>query len=288
MPVKGEQNITVAPPLLAADEPAPYVVINEDSDRPLLLLCDHASRDIPRALGDLGLDPLARRCHLALDIGAGPLARALSASLGATAVLANYSRLVVDCNRHLLDSGAFLQFGDGIPIPGNRGLSDADKAARADAVYWPYHQALDAEIVRLRRNGRLPAVIAIHSFTPVLDGLSRPWHMGVLWDADRRIADVLLRELREEGFMVGDNEPYSGKAPQDFSIDQHAEAGGLPHVGIEVRQDLIDSDEGVGRTAAVLHRIIDALPPAIFAADDAVPGSRPPLARGYSRGQEPS
>lgn len=288
MPAKGEQIITVAPPLLAADEPAPYVVINEDSDRPLLLVCDHASRDIPRALGDMGLDPLARRCHLALDIGAGPLARALAASLGATAVLANYSRLVVDCNRHLLDSGAFLEFGDGIPIPGNRGLSDADKAARADALYWPYHRALDAEIVRLRRNGRLPAVIAIHSFTPVLDGLSRPWQMGVLWDADRRIADVLLRELRAEGFMVGDNEPYSGKAPQDFSIDQHAEAGGLPHVGIEVRQDLIDNDEGVGRTAAVLHRIIDALPPAIFVADDAVPGSRPPLARGDSKGQEPS
>lgn len=288
MPAKGEQTITVAPPLLAADEPAPYVVINEESDRPLLLVCDHASRDIPRALGDLGLDPLARRCHLALDIGAGPLARALAASLGATAVLANYSRLVVDCNRHLLDSGAFLEFGDGIPIPGNRGLSDADKAARADAVYWPYHRALDAEIARLRRNGRLPAVIAIHSFTPVLDGLSRPWQMGVLWDADRRIADVLLRELRAGGFMVGDNEPYSGKAPQDFSIDQHAEAGGLPHVGIEVRQDLIDNDEGVGRTAAVLHRIIDALPPAIFAADDTVPGSRPPLARGDSKRQEPS
>lgn len=264
MPANGETNVNSVPALLAADEPAPFVVVNGESARPLLLICDHASRQIPRSLGDMGLDPLALRCHLALDIGAGPLTRKLAGSLGATAVLANYSRLVVDCNRHLLDSGAFLEFGDGIVIPGNRSLSEADRKARADALYWPYHQAVAAQIERLRQHAQLPAVIAIHSFTPVLNGVSRPWHAGILWDSDRRIADILLRELRSEGFIVGDNEPYSGKAPQDFSIDHHAEAGGLPHVGIEVRQDLIDNDEGVDRFGQLLQRIFDSLPPALY------------------------
>lgn len=271
MPAPGESSTNPRTPLLAADEPAPFVVVNGDSTRPILLVCDHASRAIPRALGDMGLDPLARRCHLALDIGAGALARALADSLGTTAVLAEYSRLVVDCNRDLLDSGAFLEFGDGIVIPGNRALKEADRTARAEAIYWPYHRAIAAEIERLRGNGRLPAVISVHSFTPVLNGVSRPWQMGILWDADRRIADALIHGLRAAGFIVGDNEPYSGKAPQDFTIDHHAEAGGLPHCGIEVRQDQIDNDEGVQGIAAHLHRLIEALPTDLFSTSGARP-----------------
>ena len=253
-----------APELLAADEPAPYTVLNPASDKPALLVCDHASRVFPRSLGDLGLDPLARRCHLALDIGAEALTLRLAESLGVTAVLAGYSRLVVDCNRDLLDPGAFLEFGDGVVVPGNRHLSPAQKTVRADAIYWPYHRAIDAEIKRLTGGLRSPGVIAIHSFTPVLDGVSRPWEFGVLWDADRRVSDILIRELTAAGFVVGDNEPYSGRAPQDFTIDNHAEAAGLPHVGIEVRQDLIDDDEGVARIAAILHASIQRIPGGVF------------------------
>ena len=154
-----------APAISAPDEPAPFTVVNGHSSRPILLVCDHASRVIPRALGDMGLDPLALRCHLAFDIGAGALARALADSLGTTAVLAGYSRLVVDCNRDLLDSGAFLEFGDGIVIPGNRRLTEADRKLRADAIYWPYHRAIAAEIRRLSSPGslstRAPRVFSI-------------------------------------------------------------------------------------------------------------------------------
>lgn len=272
-----ESAATPRSSLLAADEPAPFVVLNGESKRPILFVCDHASRVIPRALGDMGLDPLARRCHLALDIGAGALTRALAHSLGATAVLAEYSRLVVDCNRDLLDSGAFLEFGDGIVIPGNRRLTEADRKLRADAIYWPYHRAIAAEIRRLRAHDRLPAVIAVHSFTPVLNGISRPWQMGILSDVDRRIADTLIDGLRAAGFVVGDNEPYSGKAPQDFTIDHHAEGGGLPHCGIEVRQDQIDSEDGVQQMAVRLHGLIDELPDALFSA----PGNAPPSQAEY-------
>jgi predicted N-formylglutamate amidohydrolase len=264
MPPPGTPAKPAAPELLAADEPAPFTVLNPASDKPALLVCDHASRMFPRSLGDLGLDPLARRCHLALDIGAEALTMRLAESLGVTAVLAAYSRLVVDCNRDLLDPGAFLEFGDGIVVHGNRHLSPAQKTARADAIYWPYHRAIDAEIKRLTGGLRSPGVIAIHSFTPVLDGVSRPWEFGVLWDADRRVSDILIRELTAAGFVVGDNEPYSGRAPQDFTIDNHAEAAGLPHVGIEVRQDLIDDDEGVAGIAAILHASIQRIPAGVF------------------------
>lgn len=246
--------------MLAADEPEPFVVLNEGMLTPVLLVCDHASDRIPHALGNMGLDPLGLRSHLAVDIGAGALTRCLATSLEASAVLAGYSRLVVDCNRDLMDPGAFLEFGDGMVVPGNRNLTREEKNARAVAIYWPYHQAIDRQIKRLSAGNRTPAVIAIHSFTPVLDGVSRPWEVGILWDSDKRVPQVLMQKLREAGINVGDNEPYSGRAPQDFTIDNHAEAAGLPHAGIEVRQDLIDDDAKVGELAGLLHEAIATLP----------------------------
>ena len=250
----------IAPGLLAADEPGPFRVLNPLSVLPILLVCDHASCRFPRSLGEMGLDPFARRCHLAVDIGAGPLTESLAASLGTTAVLAQYSRLIVDCNRELMDPSAFLEYGDGIVVPGNRNLHQSDKDLRADAIYYPYHDAVDGQIRRLQDLGSLPAFIAIHSFTPVMNGEARPWEFGILWDTDQRLRDILLDDLRDAGYLVGDNEPYSGKAPQDFTIDHHAEAKLLPHVGIEVRQDLIDGEEGVEKIAGLMHKIIESIP----------------------------
>lgn len=254
----GSNNTT--PQLLTASEPSPYYVVNPLAEKPILLVCDHASCRFPQALGDMGLDPFARRCHLAIDIGAGKLTETLAKSLGVTAVIAQYSRLVVDCNRQLMDPGAFLEYGDGILVPGNRNLSQADKDARADAIYWPYHKAIDSQIERLRAVGPKPAFISVHSFTPVLNGIAREVQMGVLWDKDSRLSDVFIDEFRSAGFLTGDNEPYSGRAPQDFTIDHHAEEIGLPHVGIEVRQDLIDDIAGVRDIAPVMHRIIESIP----------------------------
>jgi predicted N-formylglutamate amidohydrolase len=259
-PSKSSQSSPQEPVLLSADEPAPYYVLNPLAKAPILLVCDHASCRFPKSLGDLGLDPFARRCHLALDIGAGPLTETLAKSLGVSAVMAQYSRLVVDCNRQLMDPGAFLEYGDGIVVPGNRNLSTAKKDLRAGAVYWPYHEAIDGQIKRLQAGGPPPVFIAIHSFTPVMSGVSRPWEMGVLWDKDRRLAEIFIEGFRAAGYNTGDNEPYSGKAPQDFTIDHHAQEIGLPHVGIEIRQDLIDDAEGIAEIAAVMHTIIEAIP----------------------------
>jgi len=266
---QGSNSKTVTT-LLSQDEPGPYRVVNPLAEKPILLVCDHASCRFPKSLGDMGLDPFARRCHLAIDIGAGALTESLAESLRVTAVMQNYSRLVVDCNRQLMDPGAFLEYGDGILVPGNRNLHQADKDLRADALYWPYHRAIDEQVQRLRKLGPAPAFIAIHSFTPVLNGESRAWQIGVLWDKDERTRHLFLDGFREAGYYVGDNEPYSGKAPQDFTIDHHAEETGLPHVGIEIRQDLLRNKKGVAQIARVMHKIIESIPDSLGMKDERI------------------
>ncbi len=261
---------TTASSLLTFSEPSPFYIVNPLAEAPILLVCDHAGCRIPKALGDMGLDPFARRCHLAIDIGAGNLTESLAKSLGVTAVIAQYSRLVIDCNRQLMDPGAFLEYGDGILVPGNRNLSQADKDSRANAIYWPYHNAIDEQIKRLRALGPSPAFISVHSFTPVLNGISRAVQTGVLWDKDPRLSDIFIEEFLAAGFLTGDNEPYSGKAPQDFTIDHHAEEIGLPHVGIEVRQDMIDDIAGVDEIMPIMHGIIEAIPKRIGLRQDRI------------------
>ena len=262
---------TADPSLLTSSEPSPFFVVNPLAEAPILLVCDHASCRFPQALGDMGLDPFARRCHLAIDIGAGKLTESLARTLGVTAVIAQYSRLVIDCNRQLMDPGAFLEYGDGILVPGNRNLSQEDKDARANSIYWPYHNAIDEQIKRLKAVGPKPLFVSVHSFTPVLNGLSRAVQTGVLWDKDPDVAKIFIAGFREAGFLTGDNEPYSGKAPQDFTIDNHAEETGLPHVGIEVRQDLIDDIAGVDQVAPVMHKIIESIPERIGLYQDKIP-----------------
>ncbi len=259
MPETDDNNNNPAS-LLSPDEPPPYYVMHAESEAPILLVCDHASCRFPEALGDMGLDPFARRCHLAIDIGAGSLTEYLADSLGVTAVLAQYSRLVVDCNRDLMDASAFLAYGDGILVPGNCNLRRSDREARADSIYWPYHAAVTEQVKRLSEAAAPPAFISVHSFTPVLNGEAREWEVGILWDKSQSLHEVFLEGFRDAGFHTGDNEPYSGKAPADYTIDNHAEALGLPCVGIEIRQDLINDAAGVVRIGNVMHKIIESIP----------------------------
>ncbi len=247
-------------PLLSPDEPPPFYVMHAESEQPILLVCDHASCAFPAVLGDMGLDPFARRCHLAIDIGAGSLTEYLADRLGVTAVLAQYSRLVVDCNRDLMDPSAFLPYGDGILVPGNTNLKQKFRDQRADAIYWPYHAAVSEQVNRLIETGIKPAFISIHSFTPVLNGEVRPWEIGVLWDKDESLREIFLKDFTDEGYLVGDNEPYSGKAPADYTVDNHAEANDLPCLGLEIRQDLINDPAGVAKIGNIMHRIIESIP----------------------------
>ncbi len=250
------ENKVLTETLLAPDEPTPFVILNKDAILPVLLVCDHASNRFPRSLGTMGLDYLDRVSHIALDIGANAVAETLADNLGATAVLCQYSRLIVDCNRKLIDDSAFLGCSAGVDVPGNHKLQESEKEKRASEIYWPYHNTIKNQIVRLKKHGIDPIVISIHSFTSVMNGNDREWEIGVLWDKDPLTAEIFLSKLVEAGYVVGDNKPYSGKDPEDFTIDFHAESIGLPHVGIEISQNLINDEDGVERVSNTLNEII--------------------------------
>lgn len=218
----------------------------------MLLACDHASRVFPRAMNCLGLEPRALERHIALDIGAAGATCELSKHLDAPAILAGYSRLVIDLNRHLEDPTAFLAVSDGEFIPGNQRLSAEDKQRRARTFFWPYHEAVSRILGGFEARGVAPALIAVHSFTPFFDDSKRPWEIGILWDRDPRIPVPLMESLSRRGICVGDNQPYSGRSPEDYTIDQHAEPAGLPHASIEIRQDLLENEESARRLLRVL------------------------------------
>jgi len=247
-------------PLIGRDDPAPFVILHEHGTAPALVVCDHASRAFPKALNRLGLPELAGWQHIAWDIGAGELARGLSHALDAPAVLAGYSRLVVDCNRQPDDPEAFRSVSDGWDVPGNAALTEFERRTRLACFFDPYHEAIAAMLADFRRRAVVPLVISVHTFTPAMGGQARPWHVGVLWDKDEASARRLMAGLRAvEGLVVGDNEPYSGKHPSDYTIDHHAEPAGLPHVCIEVRQDTLESPAGIEHWVRLLARLLREL-----------------------------
>lgn len=238
--------------LIGADDPPPFTLVNADGRRPILLVCDHASRAVPRVLDRLGLDEALLSRHIGWDIGAAELTRRLAHRLDAPAVLGGYSRLVIDLNRQPGDPQSILAKSDGVVIPGNAGLSAAAQEARAEAFHWPYHHAVDQAFARLRRQGPEPLLFSVHTFTPKLGGEDRRWDLGVLWNRDPRIAVPLIATLREAaGLQVGDNEPYSGKEIA-YTLNLHAGSAGLAHCAIEVRQDHGESESGLERFADLL------------------------------------
>ena len=247
-------------PLSGRDDPPPFGVLHEQGAAPVLVVCDHASRAFPRAMKRLGLPELAGWQHIAWDIGAGELARGLSHALEAPAVLAGYSRLIVDCNRLPDDPEAFREESDGWVIPGNQALTEFDKRLRLACFFDPYHECIAAMLGGFRAREVVPIVVSIHTFTPEYGGKERPWQVGILWDKDEASARRLMDGLsRIEGLVVGDNEPYSGRHPSDYTIDHHAEAAGLPHLCIEVRQDQLESPAGVERWVRILSRLIRSM-----------------------------
>ncbi|MBM3519070.1 MAG: N-formylglutamate amidohydrolase [Alphaproteobacteria bacterium] len=231
---------------LGAGEPAAVEVVNAGGACRILLTCDHASNRLPARLGDLGLSDSDRVRHIAWDGGIAEVARLLASRLDAPLILSGYSRLVIDCNRPLAASDSIPRISETTPIPGNHSVSAAEAAARAATFFWPYHDALDVLLrARIRRVG-VPLYVALHSFTPVYKGLARPWHVGVTYRYDRRLAALLLAALRREAALcVGENQPYPVELKSDYSVPVHGERRGLPCALIEVRQDLLAEPAGV-------------------------------------------
>jgi predicted N-formylglutamate amidohydrolase len=245
--------------LLDADEPAPFVEERIGGRSNFVIVVDHASLRIPRRLGDLGLPAAELQRHIAWDIGALEVARRMASTLDAPLVAQNYSRLVIDCNRDPKVASSIPTVGESIGIPGNIGLQADEIGARRAEIFDPYHRRISALLDARAAAGRPTILVAQHSMTNVFKGVRREMHAAVLYNRDRRFAGLVLDELRREaGLTVGDNQPYFVSDETDYTIPQHGEARGLPHVEIEIRQDLIGDEAGQDQWARRLCRVLQA------------------------------
>lgn len=256
-------------PFLAPDEPPAYGVVNPDGSSPYVLLCEHASPRIPRVLGDLGLPMAEQMRHIGWDIGAQALALGLSAALDAPLFIANYSRLVVDCNRPIGNPSLIPEVSETTEVPGNRRLGAAARQIRIDTLFLPYHAAVARRLDRRQDAGQPTLVVGVHSFTSVYKGQSRPLHVGILFSQAEDFGRAIIAALASDpGLRVAANQPYRIDS-DDYTVPVHGDARGIPSALLEIRQDLISDEAGIAEWA---ERLTQAL---CRAAGHAVAGHRP-------------
>jgi predicted N-formylglutamate amidohydrolase len=239
--------------LLSEDEPSAYRLEREQGRSAFFIICDHAGAVIPRQLNSLGLSGVDLERHIALDIGAASVALRLAELLDACVILQTYSRLVIDCNRPIGSPSSIVAVSESTRIPGNEVVSSADAVRREREVFRPYHDRI-RELLDARMNrAQATLLISMHSFTPVFLAAQRPWHAAVLYNRDGRLARSLLHVLRRDStLMIGENEPYAVSDTSDYAIPEYGEKRGIPHVEIEIRQDLIADEAGQRAWAARL------------------------------------
>lgn len=240
---------------LTESDPPPFEVINSEGTSQMLVICDHASQRVPSVLDNLGLSSGEYDRHIAYDIGADQVTRNLSKSLDSRAVLAGYSRLVIDLNRPPGHPESIPKISDGTTVPANQGLTEQQADQRVDVLFDPYHEAVGHSIAHLWARGPAPVLFSVHSFTPHFEDQPRPWDVGILWKHDPRLAVPLMERLSAQGLNVGDNEPYSARE-MAYTIDVHAGAAGLASCVIEIRQDQVADAEGIKRWSGILHDVL--------------------------------
>ena len=254
--------------LLDPDEPDPVNFDNEASGSVFFLTCDHAGRLIPRSLGRLGLPEAETFRHIAWDIGIGAVGQQLSRHLDATIIRQTYSRLVIDCNRDPTVPSSIPEISETTEIPGNCGITPADRAARISAIFRPYHDRIAAALDRRAAEGRASLLVALHSFTPVFKGVSRPWHGAVLFNRDRRFAHILAGLLRaERGLVIGEKRALRSNRPDRL---HRPSACRTPRAALRRDRDPPGFDRGPGRASCLgrasgasaadrLHRVLTHL-----------------------------
>jgi len=254
--------------LLAADEPGPVLELSRQGNSPFVIVVDHASARIPRSLRDLGLPAEQLRRHIAWDIGALAVARRVAVTLDAALIAQNYSRLVIDCNRDPKVESSIPRLSESTVIAGNADLSDEQKTARRREIFEPYHQRIGERLGAREAAGRATILVALHSMTNVYLGARREMHAAILYNRDRRFASLMLENLRRDSAItIADNEPYFVSDATDYTIPRHGEARGLPHVEIELRQDLLGDEAGQSEWAERLSRALLTSQRAFLAAD---------------------
>jgi len=249
--------------LLGEDDPPVFRIEHADGSSPFLLTCDHAGRAIPHKLVSLSLSEHELSTHVAWDLGVAELGRRLAARLDAFLIMHNYSRLVIDANRPPGAPDSIPTHSERTRIAANEGLSSIDAGKRFEELFQPYHQRIRAELDS--RGARPSVLVALHSFTPVYMDERRRWHVGVLYGRDPRLARLLREALRKDGaLVVGDNEPYAVSDASDYTIIEHGERRGIPHVELEIRQDLLESAFGVQSWAERLGGVLEEAVPHLF------------------------
>jgi predicted N-formylglutamate amidohydrolase len=256
---RGVDSVNSSSTLLAPDERRVSVALNPGAASPFLLLGDHAGREIPKSLAGLGLPEAELDRHIAWDIGVAAYGVLLSQALNATFIRQRFSRLVIDCNRDPVRADAIPEVSDGAVIPGNQALTAADRQARISEIAGPYHAAIAAELDARTARGLSTTLISLHSFTPRMNGVDRPWRFGVLHAEDSPYSRAALARLHAEfgEHLVGDNEPYK-MDEVDFTIPHHAGGRGLDYLELEVRQDLLANPVGQAEIATVVARLLPA------------------------------
>ena len=242
---------------------------NPEGAGPFVIVCDHASNTIPEAYQSFGFADAALETHIAWDLGALAVARRLSETLDAPLFWPDVSRLVIDCNRSPDVGSLIVTASEGQPVTANLAVSEAERSRRLERIHAPYHDAIDS-CLALRSAARLPtALVAVHSFTPVYFGKARPWQVGIVFDADRRLADLLLEGLdADPALTVGINEPYSPADDVYYTVARHAGPRGLPAAMIEIRNDEIGDAAGQRDWADRLAKILVAGAPASMELDN--------------------
>jgi predicted N-formylglutamate amidohydrolase len=245
--------------LLSADEPPACLEENSAAHSNFVIVVDHAAARIPRRLGSLGLLEVELTRHIAWDIGALEVARRMARTLDAILLAQNYSRLVIDCNRDPQVASSIPVMSESSEVPGNLNLSTADAALRRREIFDPYHERIRQVLDQRLAAGRKTVLIAQHTMTDLYKTSRREMHAAVLYNRDRRFAGLVLDQLRQEKeLIVADNEPYYVSDATDYTIPHHGERRSLPHVEIEIRQDLVSAAAGQAQWAARIARALTA------------------------------
>lgn len=239
-------------------DPAPFEWVNRDGGGPVLLLCEHASNWMPEGYGGLGLSGTDRERHIAWDIGAAAVARRIAAQTGAPLILAGASRLLIDLNRPLSSPSSIPEQSEATAIPGNIGITPAERDARAERWFHPFVREVGGWLDAAKARGERPAVVGIHSFTPVFLGVRRPWQAGILYRRSEAYAQRLIEGLGGAEAMIAGNEPYQIDDESDYTVPVHGEARGLQSVLVELRQDLVAGPRGQAEWADRLAPLLMA------------------------------